>query len=109
MAERPDPVGGVAGRAIGDAGLAQMAIGGGEAAFDIGRRQPGKGIEEARPDRPRRAVLCNIFIGNAGQPDIVASPLRHPALAGTGPALLTAALTASLATRCGHCTSPAAN
>ena len=39
MAERPQPVGGVAGRAIGDAGLAQMPVGGGEAPLDIGRRQ----------------------------------------------------------------------
>ena len=49
MAERPQPVGGLAGRAVGDASLAQMAVGGGEAALDVGGRKRGKGVEEARP------------------------------------------------------------
>ena len=57
MAERPQPVGGLAGRAIGDAGLAQMPVGGGEAPLDIGRRKRGKGIEEPAPGRAGRAVL----------------------------------------------------
>ena len=38
MAERPQPVGGLAGRAIGDAGLTQMPVGGGETPLDIGWR-----------------------------------------------------------------------
>ena len=92
MAERPHPVGGLAGRAIGDAGFAQMPVGGGEAAFDIGGRKGGKGLEEAAPGRTRRAVLADIFVGNAGQPRIIARPLRDPALARTGLALLIAAL-----------------
>ena len=92
MAERPQPVGGLAGRAVGDAGLAQMPVGGGEAALDIGRRKRGKGIEETAPRRAGRAVLADIFVGNAGQPRIVARPLRDPALARTGLAFLTVAL-----------------
>ena len=51
MAERPQPVGGLAGRAVGDAGLAQMAVGGGEPALDFGRRQGGKGVEKPGPGR----------------------------------------------------------
>ncbi len=92
MAERPQPVGGLAGRPIGDAGLAQMPVGGGETALDIGWRQCGEGIEETAPRRPGRAVLTDIFVGNAGQPRIVARPLRNPALARTGLAFLIAAL-----------------
>ena len=92
MAERPQPVGGLAGRAIGDAGLAQMPVGGGETSLDIGWRQCGKGIEETAPRRAGRAVLTDIFVGNAGQPRIVARPLRDPALARTGLAFLIAAL-----------------
>ena len=92
MAERPQPVGGLAGRAVGDAGLAQMPVGGGKAPLDIGRRQRGKGVEEPAPDRAGRAVRADIFVGNAGQPRIIARPLRHPALAGTGLAFLIAAL-----------------
>ena len=42
MAERPQPVGGLAGRAIGDAGLAQMPVGGSETPLDIGRRNAAK-------------------------------------------------------------------
>ena len=57
MAERPQPVGGFAGRAIGDAGFAQMPVGGGETPLDIGRRKCGKGVEEPAPDRAGRAVL----------------------------------------------------
>ena len=51
MAERPQPVGGIAGRAVGDASLAQMAVGGGEAPLDVGWRKRGKGVEEPGPDR----------------------------------------------------------
>ena len=82
MAERPQPVGGVAGRAVGDAGLAQMAVGGGKPPLDFGRRKGGKGIEKPGPDRAGRAVLADIFVGDSGQPGIVAGPLRHPALPG---------------------------
>ena len=92
MAERPHPVGGLAGRAIGDAGLAQMPVGGGETTLDIGRRQRCEGIEKPAPCRAGRAVLADIFVGNAGQPRIVAGPLRDPALARTGLAFLIAAL-----------------
>ena len=92
MAERPEPVGGLAGRAVGDAGLAQMPVGGGEAAFDIGRRQRCKSIEKPAPRRAGRPVLADILVGNAGQPRILAGPLRDPALARTGLAFLIAAL-----------------
>ena len=57
MAERPQPVGGLAGRAVGDAGVAHMPVGGGETPLDIGRRECGEGIEEAAPGRAGRAVL----------------------------------------------------
>ena len=92
VAQRPQPVGGLAGRAVGNAGFAQMPVGGGEAPLDISRRKCGKGIEEAAPGRARRAIRSNIFVGNAGQPRIVARPLRHPPLARTGLAFLTVAL-----------------
>src|ERR1700676_323567 len=94
MAQRPKPVGGLARRAIGDAGFAQMPVGGGESPFDIGRRQRRKGIEKPGPDRTRRAALADIFIGNSGQPRIVPRPLRYPALARTGLVSLTTALAA---------------
>ena len=92
MAERPHPVGGLAGSAIGDAGFAQVAIGGGEPALDIGGRKGGKGVEKPGPGRPGRTVLRDIFVGNSGQPRVVTGPLRHPALARTGLAFLTAGL-----------------
>src|SRR5207237_10078447 len=79
-------------RRSSDLGLAQMAVGGGKAALDIGRRKCGEGIEKTAPRRAGRAVLTDIFVGNAGQPRIVARPLRDPALARTGPAFLIAAL-----------------
>jgi len=94
MAQRPEPIGGLAGRTIGDAGFAQMPVGGRESAVDIGRRQRRKGIEEPGPGRAGRAVLADIFIGNSGQPRVVARPLRHPALARTGLVFLTTALAA---------------
>src|SRR6185503_6582262 len=97
MAERPQPVGGLAGCAIGDAGLAQMPVRGGKAALDIGRRKCGEGIEETAPRRAGGAILTDIFVGNAGQPRIVARPLRDPALARTGLDFLITALTAALA------------
>ena len=90
MAQRPEPVGGLAGRAIGDAGFAQMPVGGGEAPLDLARRQRRKGIEKAAPDRARRPVRADIFVGHAGQPGVVAGPLRHPALARPRLAFLTA-------------------
>ncbi len=92
MTQRPQPVGGLAGRTIGDAGFAQMPVGGSKSPLDIGRRQPCEGIEEPGPGRTRGAVLADIFIGNSGQPRIVARPLRHPALARTGLVFLTIAL-----------------
>ena len=92
VAERPQPVGGIAGRAVGDAGFAQMPVGGGKAPLDIYRRKCCKGIEKPAPGRAGRAVRSNIFVGNAGQARIVPRPLRHPPLAGTRPALLIVAL-----------------
>jgi hypothetical protein len=92
MAQRPRPVGGIAGGAIGDPGLAQMPVGGCEPPLDVGGRKGRKGVEEPGPDRPRRAVGADIFIGNARQARIIARPLRHPALARTGPAFLTISL-----------------
>ena len=90
MAQRPQPVGGFAGRAIGHAGFAQMPVGGAETALDIGRRQLGKGIEKPGPDLARRAVLADIFVGNSRQAGIVAGPLRHAPMARAGLASLTA-------------------
>ena len=84
MAQRPDPVGGFAGRAIGHAGFAQMPVGGAETPLDIGRRQLGEGVEKPGPDLARRAVLGDVFIGNSGQAGIAARPLRHPPIARTG-------------------------
>src|SRR5438309_5947482 len=82
MAERPEPVGAVAGRAIGDAGLAQVAVGHGKAPLDLVGRERAEGIEEAGPDRARGAVRTEELVGNAGQTAIVADPLRNAALAG---------------------------
>src|SRR6266702_2125404 len=92
MAKRPQPVGGLAGRAVGDAGFAQMTVGGGESPLDIDGRKGCKGVEEPGPDRARRAALADIFVGNSGQPRVIARPLRHPALARTGLVFLTAGL-----------------
>src|SRR4051794_3848280 len=80
MAQRPQLVGGLAGRPIGDAGFAQMPVGGAEAALDIGRRQRGESVEKPRPYLARRAVLGEVFVGDAGQADIVPGPLRHGAV-----------------------------
>ena len=81
MGERPVPVGAFAGRAIGDAGLLQVPIGGAETALDVGGRERAEGLEEAAPDRAR-PVLADILVGNARQAGVVAHPLRHPALPG---------------------------
>lgn len=82
MAERPGPVGTVAGRAVGDAGLAQVAVGHAKAAFDLVGRQRAEGVEEPVPDRARAAVRPEELVGDAGQPAIVAYPLRDAVLAG---------------------------
>src|SRR5260370_31145096 len=97
MAQWPQPVGGLAGRRIGHAGFPQMPVGGAEAALDVARRQCGKGFEEPVPDRARRPVRRAELIGNAGQANIVAGPLRHPPIAPTGPFALTLSVTTSLA------------
>src|SRR5258708_1495392 len=89
MAERPQLVGGFAGRAIGDAGFAQVAVGGAEAPLDVGGRQVSARLEKPGPDLARRAVLRDVFVGNPGQADIVAGPLRHAAMSRTGLASLT--------------------
>src|ERR1700691_1632571 len=61
-----------------------MPVGGADTPLDLGRRQGGEGFEKTAPDRTRRAVLRDIFVGNSGQRHIVAHPLRHAAAAGTG-------------------------
>ena len=88
MAERPQPVGGFAGRAVGDAGLPQMPVGGGETPLDFSRRQRGEGIEETGPYRTWRAVGRDIFIGDFRQANIIAHPLRHAAIGRADPAFL---------------------
>src|SRR5664279_1267927 len=90
MAQRPQPVGVFAGRAVGDAGLAKMPVGGAESALDFPRCQACEGIEKTGPDRARGAVLGDIFIGNSRQPDIIARPLRHAPVGRTGLGCLTA-------------------
>src|SRR6266702_3073603 len=80
MAERPDPVGAVAGRAVGDAGFAQMAIGHGKAPLDLVGCERAESIEKAAPDRAGLAVRTEKLVGNAGQAAIVADPLRDAAL-----------------------------
>ena len=82
MAERPDPVGAFAGRAVGDAGLAQMAVCHGKATLDLVWRKRAERIEETAPDRARGAVRAEKLVGNAGQAAIVADPLGDAALAG---------------------------
>ena len=90
MAQRPEPVGGFAGGAIGHAGFPQMPVGGAETPLDFRRRQRGEGIEETGPDRTRRAVGRDKFIGNSRQANIVARPLRHAPIGRDGPCSLTA-------------------
>ena len=107
MAERPETIGGLAGRAIGYAGFPQMPVGGPETPFDIARSERGEGLEEPGPDRARRPVLCDIFIGNSRQPDVVARPLRHPPIGRSGLACLTTCPTAFLAIVSRHPDSPA--
>src|SRR5437764_14785774 len=89
MAERPEFVGGFARRAVGDAGLPQVPVGGAEAPLDVGGRKRRECLEKAGPDLPRRAVLRNIFVGNSRQADIITGPLRHAAMPRTGLASLT--------------------
>src|SRR5258708_30057868 len=90
MAERPQLVGGFAGRTIGNAGFAQMPVGGAEAPLDVGGGQRRECLEKPGPDLARRAVLRDVFVGNSGQSDIVAGPLRHAAMSRTDLACLTA-------------------
>ena len=87
MAERPRPVGAVAGRAIGDAGFAEMTVGHAEAALDLVGRERAEGIEETAPDRARRTIRAEELVGNARKTLIIANPLRKPPLAGCAPAL----------------------
>src|SRR5258708_8222820 len=89
MAERPQLVGGFAGRAIGAPGFAQMPVGGTKAPLDVGGCQRRERFEKPGPDLARRAVLRDVFVGNSGQADIVAGPLRHAAMSRTGLASLT--------------------
>ena len=103
MAQRPEPVGGFPGRAIGHAGFPQMAVGGTETTLDFGWCQRGEGIEEPGPDRAGRAILSDIFIGNAGQADVVARPLPCAPVGGRG----LAPLAASMASLYCHPDSPA--
>ena len=106
MAQRPKPVGGFAGRAVGHAGFPQMPVGGAETPVDFGRAQRREGVEEPVPDRPRRPVLRDIFIGNSRQAGIVAHPLRHPPVGRTDPVALTACPAAFLAVLSRHPNSP---
>ena len=78
MAQRPGAIGGFAGRPIGDTSLAQMPVGGTEAALDLCRRQRRESLEESGPDLARGAVGADEFVGDAGQPNIIARPLRPP-------------------------------
>ncbi len=107
MAQRPDPFGVFAGRAVGHPGFAQMAVGGSETSLDVAGRQRGEGVEEPGPDRARRAILPDILIGNSGQSNIVALPLRHAPIGRTGLASLTACPIVSLAGVSRHPCSPA--
>src|ERR1700712_546580 len=89
MAERPQFVGGFAGRAIGDAGFAQMPVSGAEAPLDVGGGKRRERLEKPGPDLARLAVLRDVFVRNPGQADIVAGPLRPAAMSRTGLASLT--------------------
>src|ERR1700686_2659356 len=90
MAQRPKPVRGFAGRAVGHAGFPQMPVGGAETPLDFARAQGCEGIEKPVPDRPRLAVLRDIFIGNSRQAGVVARPLRHAPVGRTDLASLAA-------------------
>src|SRR6476660_3555070 len=92
MAQRPKPVCGFAGGAVGYSGFAQVAVGSAETPLDFRRRQRGEGIEETGPDRTLRAVGCDELIGDSRQANIVAYPLRHAAIGRAGPGSLTASL-----------------
>ena len=95
------PVGGLAGRAVSDAGFTQMPVGGGESPFDVGGRKAAKAsknrVQTARgaPSCPiyssgipgSRAYRASIALSGAG-PDGLCSPdyclarlsrHRHPA------------------------------
>src|ERR1019366_2355664 len=106
MAQRPRPVGGLAGRAIGHSGFPQMPVGGAETPLDFTRRQRREGIEEPGPDRARRTVWREVLVGNSPQANIIARPLRHAPIARTGLACLTACPTAFLAVVSRHPDSP---
>src|ERR1700737_1423647 len=84
-----------------------MPVGGSETLLDVAGRQRGEGFEETRPDRARRPILRDVFIGNSRQADIVARPLRHPPIGRTGLVSLTACPAAFLAVVSWHPDSPA--
>src|SRR5882724_13621171 len=111
MTQRPKPLGGFPGRAMGHPGFPQMPVSRSETALDVAWGQLREGIEEPGPDRARRPVLRHVFIGNSRQAGIAARPLRHPPIARTGLTCLaasaTASLTASLAGVSRHPDSPA--
>ena len=107
VAQRPQPVGGLAGRAIGDAGFAQMPVGGAEAPLDIGRASARAKASKNRVQTARGAPSWPIYSsGIPGSRDIVAGPLRDAPLARTGLASLTAC-PAFLAVASRHPDSPA--
>ncbi len=107
MAQRPKPVGGFAGGAVGYSGFPQVAVGSAETPLDFRRRQRGEGIEETGPDRTLCAVGRYELIGDSRQPNIVAHPLRHAPIGWAGLGSLTAYPTASLAGVPRHPDSPA--
>src|SRR3979409_397205 len=94
MAQRPKPVGGFAGCAVGYSGFPQMPVSRSETPLDVAGRQRGEGFEEPGPDLARRPVLCDVLIGDARQANIIARPLRHAPIGRTGLASLTACPTA---------------
>src|SRR5215469_13820500 len=66
-----------------------------KAPLDFRRRKAREDVEKTGPDRAR-AVLADVFVGNARQPRVVSHPLRDPTGARARAACLTHPLTRAL-------------
>ncbi len=71
MAERPGAFARIAIGAIGDAGIANVPVGGREATVDVVRAEAAQGFEKADPMRPLLAGAIDEFIRNIRQWPII--------------------------------------
>ncbi len=75
--QRPGALARVAIAAVGDAGLADMAVGGGEAAADVFGAEIRHRIQVAQPIGARAAVLADELVGDAGERLVIGDQRRE--------------------------------